>query len=143
ILAARGGEHHNRALALIDENLRGRPNAAADLRARAVVQASQPSMRQQAIRVFEETARSQPLSSEEQLLLARLFAAAGDPVRAREQVIALLTTQPENPQFLAFYIDLLVQAQEIDEAREPLRKLQRLEPHSRRTRELQGRVVSG
>jgi tetratricopeptide (TPR) repeat protein len=136
ILAAKGSADYARALTLIDENLHKRPGNAADIRARAFIEAVQPSQRRQAIRVFEETARRQPLSTDEQLQLAQLFDADGEGARAREQVVALLTAQPENPQFLAYYVRLLIQGEEESQARDQLQKLERLEPDSTRTREL-------
>jgi predicted Zn-dependent protease len=140
VLAARGKADLARALALIDGNLSLRPNNAADLRARAFVEALTPSRRRQAIRVFEETAGRQPLSADEQLLLARLFDADDDQPRAREQVLALLTLQPENPQFLAFYVRQLAKAEELDQARAQLQKLEILEPNSPRTLEAKARL---
>jgi predicted Zn-dependent protease len=135
-LAGRSAGDHAKALALIDENLQARPHQAADLRARAFILAGNSSQRRQAIRVFEETAKRQPLAADEQLLLAQLFEADGDQPRAREQIVALLTAQPENPQFLSFYLRHLVKSEEMDLARDQLQKLRRLEPESRRTRGL-------
>jgi tetratricopeptide (TPR) repeat protein len=125
-----------RALALINENLAARPRQLADERACAFVLASNSSQRWQAIRVFGETAQHQPLDANEQLLLAQLYEADGDQPRAREQIVALLTAQPESPQFLSFYVRHLIQSEEFDLARDQLQKLCRLEPASRRTREL-------
>jgi tetratricopeptide (TPR) repeat protein len=137
ILGAHGGADHARALALIEENAGVRPNNPSDLRARAYLQAATPEQRRQPIRVFEETASRQPLAPEERLQLAQLFDANGDQPRAGEQLVALLTLQPENPQFLAAFIRHLIKNEDFERAREQLQKLERLEQGSPRTLELQ------
>ena len=134
IRAARG--EAAAALQLVDENLRSRKDQPTDVRAKALVQAAQPSLRRQAIRVFEETSQRLPLSADEQYQLALLFDADGDQPRARDQVLTLLTAQPENPQFLVLTIRLLLKGEENDEAAKYLRKLEMLEPDSPRVREL-------
>jgi tetratricopeptide (TPR) repeat protein len=134
ILAAQ--QDYSGASALLGANATTRPNDAADQRAHAVVMAAQTGQRRPTIRVFEETAKHQPLTLEEQLILAGLLDADGDEARARDLIVALLTAEPDNPQFLAAYIRLLTRGDEKDEARVQLDKLLRLEPDSRRTREL-------
>ncbi|HWY88636.1 MAG TPA: tetratricopeptide repeat protein [Gemmataceae bacterium] len=140
ILAGKRSGELGKALALIDLNLQKNPNNTVDLRARALVQATLPSQRRNAIGVFEETARRRPLSADEQLQLAQLFEAEGDRLHAGAQIVALLTTAPENPQYLAFYIRHLIKDGDLGQARDQIRKLERLEPDSFRTLELKERL---
>ncbi len=140
ILASKKGENSLSALALIDENVRLRPNQPVDERARAFVLATDMSAQRRAIELFESTAKRQPLSADEQFQLAQLYEAVGDSSRAQEQVGTLLTIQPDNPQWLAFQIRLLLQQADINQARTRLRKLERLEPDSARTRKLKKEV---
>src|SRR5262249_28410131 len=95
VLADKGEEGNRRALALIEENLRDVSKTPADIRARALVRVTDAALGRQAARVFEETAKRQPLSSEELYRLARLFDAAGDLYRARETITQLVALQPE------------------------------------------------
>jgi tetratricopeptide (TPR) repeat protein len=140
ILAAKKSKNSLNALALIDENLRLRPNQPVDVRARAFVMATEMPAQRLAIEVFENTARRQPLSLDEPFQLAQLYEAVGDSSRAQEQVSTLLTIQPDNPQWLAFQIRLLLQQADINQARTRLRKLELLEPDSPRTRMLKKEV---
>jgi predicted Zn-dependent protease len=140
VLAAKGKGNQKKALDLIDGNLKSHPNNLADVRARAFLQATQPALRRQAIRVFEDTRKRQPLSADEQLQLAQLLDAAGDQRGTREQIDALLTAQPENPQFLAFFIRFLIEAEDTTQAERQIQKLDRLEPDSPRTLELKARL---
>ncbi len=125
------------ALALIEASVAAHPKSVIDLRTRAFIQAGQSAERAQAIRLFEDTRRRQPLSVEEQFQLALLYEAAGDLTRTREQLMALLAAQPENAQVLALYIRHLLKNDEVEQARAQLRKLERLEPASIRTSALQ------
>lgn len=133
VLATQGGANYQKAMDLVEGNVRSRPNNPVELRARAFVQATQASQRSQAIQVFEDTRRRQPLSGDEQFQLAQLYDAAGDQARTEEQLLALRAAQPENPQWLAFFIRQLIKRDELRQAREHLQKLERLEPRSPRT----------
>jgi len=137
LLAGKEGSDKAKALALIDCNIQAHPNSVTDARARAVILGN----RSQAIHVFEETARRQPLSLDEQLQLARLFEAEQDLTRTREHLVALLTEEPENTQLLAFSIRHLLQANEIDQAQDLLRKLDLLEPDSPRVKDLKDKLA--
>ena len=136
ILAKKKGPSKSKALALLDENLRLRPNQPADVRARAFVLAQEMATRRQAVEVYQNTAKRQPLSPDEQFQLAQLYEADGNISDAQEQIGASLTFQPDNPQFLAFQVRLFLQQADINQARARLRKLDRLEPDSERTRKL-------
>ncbi len=129
------------AKALLDGNLQIQPNNPADLRARAYLQVVSPAQRAQAVRIFEETARRQPLAPEEQLELAQLHDAAGDISLASEQISGLLAAEPENAQFLAFSIRHLIKTGELESALGQLRTLQSLEPERARTKELQRQLL--
>ncbi|MCI0640926.1 MAG: tetratricopeptide repeat protein [Gemmataceae bacterium] len=128
------------ANALVEVNLKALSENPVDVRLREIVRAAPAGAWTKAIRFIEESARSWPLGADEQLQLARLHEAAGNPLTARDQLLGLLAAQPENPQFLAYYIRLLIESDERDQARTHLGRLERLEPDSPRTRELKTRL---
>src|SRR5262249_52943355 len=70
------------ALQLIEVNLQARIPSLDDLRARAVILATRPSHRTEALRTFEGLLGRRALSAQEQFLMAQLYEEAGDWLRA-------------------------------------------------------------
>jgi tetratricopeptide (TPR) repeat protein len=105
---------------------------------RAVVLASRAGQRLAAVRLFEIALKDAPLAEEDQFTLARLWDAAGSWERAHSLMLDLLTTSPDNPQYLAFLARGLARHDDRGGARFYLDKLERIEPRSARTLELKG-----
>jgi tetratricopeptide (TPR) repeat protein len=135
-----GTPRHNEALALIDLNLRERPNSQADVRARALVQASRPDQYREGLRRFEAALKDLPASPEELLVLANLHEAAGERGPAREQTMSLLALDGRNPQYLAQHVRCLLGDGRVDEAEIYLSQLERLQPRAPRTKGLGARL---
>jgi predicted Zn-dependent protease len=124
------------ALALLDQNAKAAGTLPEDEEARAAVLASRPECRRQALRLLERLRSRQYLSAKGQYLLVQLCEAAGQPARARDLMLDLLTRAGDQPEYLAHHVRTLLAGGELIEARTYLGRLERLEPHSPRTRQL-------
>jgi hypothetical protein len=124
------------ALALLDENVRALGPNVDDDRARAVVLASRPDRRREALGLLRSTATRQPLAPAEQFLLAQLYDEAGEPSRAIDVLLGLLADERPDPEHLAYYVRGLIGRGDLDGAGASLDRLERLEPNSARTPEL-------
>ncbi|MBL8798796.1 MAG: tetratricopeptide repeat protein [Planctomycetia bacterium] len=98
-----------------------------DQRARAVVLAAMKNrrQRQRAIGLLELIRDRQPLSAEEQFLLAQLHEAIGDWPKARQQFVQLLASH-SRPRYLAHYIRSLQRHEDSTEAALWVEKLEKL-----------------
>ncbi len=134
LLAARGAEPaYREALALVEQNLTDRGGSAKDRRAKARVLAARPEQRRAALALLESSLAAEPLTPEDQRLLADLYEAAGDRAKAREQWLDLLGVVGQNPEYLAFYIQTLLRWEEAGEARRWFARLEAAEPQSPRS----------
>ncbi len=132
VLAPGGETNYQEALALLPL----KEATFHDERARALVLATRPEQRIEALRLFDASLGDQPLSDEDEFALAGLCQAAGQTQRAQYLIRDLLATDPDNAQYLAFHIRDLLQRGERDTARPFLGKLEKIEPRSLRTEEL-------
>jgi tetratricopeptide (TPR) repeat protein len=106
-------------------------------RAYAFVLGSQSVHRLEAIRLIEVSLHKKPLSADEQFLLAQLFDSSGQHGKAGDQMRSLLAFHGDNAQYLAYHIRCLLQRGEISAARSCMTTLERLEPATLRTQQLQ------
>src|SRR5262249_5564362 len=138
-----GSQELDQALTLLEENRRGRAESTDDQRTRAVVLALHPGRQGEAIRLLEDLGKRQPLTTDEQFLLAKLYEAAGDWRRAREKLLSLVTAQGSRPEeagrfalYLSHYVGGLLHRGEVAEARLWLARLEKADPSSLRTLDL-------
>lgn len=130
---------YREALALLDQNGQG---SAEDHRARALLLARQPHERREAIRQLEAAfARIVP-TPEEEFFLVTLLVAERDWTQAQQRMVRLLNSREgNNPVFLVYYLDQLIQRGESDKADPWLKRLEALEPASLRTTGMQARLL--
>src|SRR5207302_10291690 len=104
-LAQRGSyRQFQEALTLVEEGLKISEDGIADRRAKALVLATQPAHRREAIRLFESLAPQQSFTQPDiQFVVARLYEADGNWSKSRAHMLALLGSQDKNPVFLAHY----------------------------------------
>jgi tetratricopeptide (TPR) repeat protein len=100
-----------------------------ELRTRAEVLAvfNSRSARAKAIASLEELARRQALSPEDQILLAQLLEMDGSWPKARTQIRNLVTSQNQNPRYLAYFVGCLLRHHELDDAGRWIDQLEHLE----------------
>jgi tetratricopeptide (TPR) repeat protein len=139
VLASLGGEaRYQEAKKLLQQNQRGGTDSVLDRRADALVQATRPEKRSAALKTLDELGKMQPWTAEELFRLAQLYELEDDFTRARDEMVNLLTLDPNNPEYVAHHIQLLLGHRKKDEARAWIVRLQKLEPDSQRLRDFQG-----
>jgi predicted Zn-dependent protease len=94
----------------------------------------------EAARRFEATLKDQPLSPQERFLLVQIYVAQGDEDKAAKEMGILLAIQRDNPSFLAYHVQRLLQQSDRNAARTYLGMLEALEPSSPRTLQLKSAV---
>ncbi len=142
-LAATGDyDRFRKALALLDENATGGTISPDDQRARALILARQPRERREAVKQLEAVfARIRP-TPEEEFFLVTLLVANRDWIRAQQRMVRLLDSRDgANPIFLIYYLDQLIQHEELDEANRRMGQLEKLEPGSLRTTGIKARLL--
>jgi tetratricopeptide (TPR) repeat protein len=123
-----GGNYQQfqKALQLIDANLRSLIRTGTDLRLKAIVLATRASSRQEAIAILEDLVLRQPTVPEDRFLLAQLYEATGAWSSARAQLVKLLASHPDNAAYLAYYLRGLLRHEETTRALEWLPRLEEL-----------------
>ena len=142
-MAATGDyERYREALKLLDENAAGKRPSADDQRARALILARQPRDRREAIRNLEASFARVPPTPEEEFFLATLLVANREWQRARERLVRLLTTTDNpNPAFLVYFLEQLIQNDELAQTEPWIARLEKLEPDSVRTAVIKARLL--
>ena len=104
-----------RAQAALELNGKDFGPLAADERVRLYVAGLRPSERTRSIEALKDSFRRHPSHAEEELLLAGLYEAGSDLVRARELLSQLVSTH-ETPQILAQYVRVLLKLDQASDA---------------------------
>ncbi len=132
-LSLSGGGNYRQFLeaqALLDRNTKEFGDSDEDRRTRALVLASQPQYRSEAIKAFERLSVKEDLSPETKFFLAQLYDADGNWRTARGLLQVLVRDHENNPAFLASLASLLLRHKEADEALPHIEKLVKLRPKS-------------
>ena len=145
-LAAAGTyPNYEKALELIDENLRDAPSSAVDRRVQAVIQASFPTpiSHQRALQTLEKLAQlPKVLTPDDRIILARLYLIRGEWVKS-SKVFREVVASSKNPGHIAAYVDALLGQKELGTADEWLRRLEELAPDEFVTADLRARLLAG
>ena len=112
----------NEALPLLENN------APADARLRAVILARNPLTQRAAFEVLDSEFNRRPLTAAELFLYARLSVNIEEPTAAKGAMLALLGADPNNPEYLAFWIEYLLGRRDFSDARFYQSKLARARP---------------
>jgi tetratricopeptide (TPR) repeat protein len=135
VLAAQGDYHSSQdALRILgipgpgDRPVPAAGGTPADQRARALVLALQRGTRQrkEAIRILESLRAAEPLTPEDQFLLAQLYESVGDWPQARLQALRLLASHEGDVVYLTFLTQALVRHGKWNEAQPWLDKLRKV-----------------
>jgi tetratricopeptide (TPR) repeat protein len=113
---------------------RGEEESVEDLRARVLLLFMQGRRRdrQEAARLLEGLRQREPLTPEDQFLLARLYESLGDWSRAKVEAVGLLGKKGDDLNVQAFYALALLRHGEADEAATWLARMERLPEAARR-----------
>jgi len=130
ILSERGGyENLKQGLALVEENLARADPAVEDQRAKAHLLSAHPKRRQrdEAIAILEDVVQHRRVSTpRDRFVLARLYLAKGDWSNANRHMRQLLASHGGELQYVAAYVEMLLNRKEIQEAELWMRQLQRI-----------------
>jgi tetratricopeptide (TPR) repeat protein len=145
-LAARGDSRGFReALELLDRNRQDQPTATAteptdDLDARAVVLATRPAFRRQAIDALEKLGGKQRLTPQRQFLLVQLHEARGNWIEADRWMERLLAVNEGDRQLLAHHTRSKLRRKDADAAQPWLDRLAKLHPNTWEAIEIKARM---
>jgi tetratricopeptide (TPR) repeat protein len=150
VVLAAGGDRRRAAEALAMMGLAGdhpaEPAADAtpeELRARAVVLATQPERRRlhEAVRTLEVLDQRQKLTTEDRFLLAQLAERLGEARRLRDNLQLVLVEDGDNPRYVAYQVRVLIRQGYLSEAGQWLAALERSHPEALTTAELKARLL--
>ncbi|HYW78063.1 MAG TPA: tetratricopeptide repeat protein, partial [Thermoguttaceae bacterium] len=129
ILAVKPGyKNLQQAIGLIEENLAAEPTSPQDTRLLATLLARSPSHAQQerAIRTLESLPAP---SADDRFILARLYLAQGNWAKGVASMRDLLAKYADQPQYLAAYVDAMLQRDQLQSVEMYLNTLERLAPN--------------
>jgi Tfp pilus assembly protein PilF len=124
------------ALGLLDSNRRALGATVADERIRLFVLGQSAEERNTSLTQFRDSLGRQPFTADEQVLLARLYEAAGKLDQAREELAQVVALEGQAPEYLAPLIRILIRTDELAEAEAYLSRLEKREPGSERAHSL-------
>ncbi len=143
-MIARKGDFPSRqkALALIQENLKVSPMSTPDLNESALLQGTSPArlQREAAIKTLESLKNP---SVKQAFQLAQLHYDQGDWQKANDQMLRLLSEHNDQPTYTARYVGWLLDRDELDSADLWIRTLQRNAPNQFGTTSLRARWLFG
>ena len=145
ILAERGGyENLKQGLALVEENLARVDPAVEDRRAKAHLLSAHPKRlkREEAIGILEDVVQHRKVSTpRDRFVLARLYLAKGEWSNANRHMRDILASHGGELQYVAAYVEMLLDRQEIPEAGLWMRQLRRIAPNQFTTVRLEARLL--
>jgi len=139
LLAERGRTQE--ALGLLQTNKQLAGDTLADQRARLYVEGTQTKLRAAAIRALEQSFERAAATEQERFRLARLYDLSGLTDRGRKVTLDLLLANPEDGSLLAHTVRRLLAQDQLADAQLYFNRLERLEPKSARTRQLQSELL--
>jgi len=117
-----------RALKLVEADLKSDPNDFDAQRMRAALLSMRYSRRKESIQALESMDRAYCLAPRERFLLATLYSAEGDWPKCRAEMRKVLEEGSRQPRHLIFYVNLMIRLGVLDEAEHWLRTLKPLVP---------------
>lgn len=132
-----------RGLQVLEPNLKETSPAPADVRVQALLLSQHPQRkrREEAQRILERLVdRADVSDPRDRYVLARLYVASGDLVKATQQLRTLLATEPKVAEYVAFYLRVLLARDDVAEAEVWIRRLNQLAPESYETADIQAEI---
>jgi predicted Zn-dependent protease len=118
----------DRALKLVDENLRNDGHSIEDQKLKATILARAPGRRDQAISMLEKLAATNGLGTNERFMLAQLYLAERQEKKYRDEMRTLVGAQVKDPRHLAHLVGFNLDRNQLDEAEHWLAMLKKAEP---------------
>ena len=118
----------DRALGLVEQNLRNNPDSIEDQGLKATILACRPDRRGEAIKILEQLAGANRLDANERFLLAQLYLDQRDEEKYRSEMLKLLNLKARQPQHLAHFINFWIGRKQLDQAAQWLASLKEVDP---------------
>jgi tetratricopeptide (TPR) repeat protein len=114
-----------------------------DRRARAIVLAAQANRerRKEAIGLLEGILQEGSASADDRFMLAQLYESDGNWTKAREQMLALMASDGDDPKYVIYYTLNLLRRGQLGEAQSWVSRMERARPDSPSIVELKARVL--
>jgi cellulose synthase operon protein C len=145
LMADRGNfKEMQRAMELLRQNVDETGEPSVDdtlLRIKLLSNRPEPASWKQAIEVFEELRRKQPLSMGQRITLAQLHERAGRWSEGRNELISVVAAPSVPPAYIAMLIEKMIDHGEVTAAKPWLLRLQKLSPGSAITLALEARLA--
>jgi cellulose synthase operon protein C len=131
----------DRALVVVDENLKANPSSVDDIAMKARLLATSTGRKADVIKLLEPIDQAKRLVAAEQFLLAQTYLSERHVDKYRSEMEKILGAAVKNPQHLAHFIDFLIDRKELDQADKWLLELQSVAPRSLVLLERKARVL--
>ena len=131
----------DRALGLVEQNLKTNPGSIEDQTLRATILALRPDRQAEAIKILEQMAGANRLGGDERFLLARLYLAQREPKKYQDEMLGLLNLRPRDTRHLVHFADFLIGCNQLDDADRWLAELKKVEPQGLSFLELEVRLL--
>jgi cellulose synthase operon protein C len=131
----------DRALLLVEQNLRNRPDSIDDQQLRATILTLQPDRRDEAVMILERLAGTNRLGDDQRFLLAQLYLGQREEQKYQDEMRKLLDLKPRNPQHLAHFVNYWIGSNHLDQADRWLAELKKDDPRSQPALELEARLL--
>ena len=132
----------DRALGLVDENLKANPDSVEDQLLNATLLAARPKRRGEAVKTLEKLASADRLDAGRRFLLAQLYLGERKDAQYQSEMQRLLDSKVRNPQHLAQFVNYWIVGNQLDQADRWLAELKKVEPKGLVTLELQARLLA-
>jgi len=132
---------HDRALALIDQNLAHAPDGVEDQALKATLLALRPGRQGEAVAILERLAGANRLGVNERFLLAQLYLGQREEQKYQDEMRKLLDLKPANPRNLVHFVNHWIDRNQLDQADRWLAELKQADPRGLPALELEGRLL--
>jgi tetratricopeptide (TPR) repeat protein len=141
LLSSGRSADQDRALGLVEQNLRDDPASIVDRQLKATILAIRPNRRPEAVQILEQLGGANLLDPKERFLLAQLYLNRRDEEKYRREMLELLGLKVRNPQHLAHFITYWIDGNQLDQADRWLAELKKAEPHGLAALELETQLL--
>ena len=145
IIAERGNfREMEEAMALLRQNVDDKGDVQADdslLQVKLLSNRPEPASWKQAIKVFEELRRKQPLVMGQRIMLAQLHEKVGRWDECRNELIAVVAAPNVPPAYVAMLVEKMIDHGEVAAARPWLTRLQKMSPETAITIALEAKLA--
>jgi len=131
----------DRALALIDQNLRNDPESIEDQGLKATILAIRPGRHSDAVAILERLAGANRLGDDERFLLAQLYLGGRDQEKYRGEMLKLLNQKVRHPRHLAHFVNFWIGRNQLAEADRWLAELKKTDSRGLEALELEARLL--